>query len=80
MSYSSAFGTNKILGGDLRGFVSQTVQTQLQMDDITIQECTELDIDNEIIRDKNESLQSIKKVPNSSFASSSILKPLFQGT
>ena len=48
--------------GDVRNFVSQSQQAQLMEDDITIVETTELDIHNDIIKSRNESLKRVKEV------------------
>lgn len=48
--------------GDLRGFVANTTQQQLQIDDLTITETNEFEIDNEIIRSNNGEILTIKKV------------------
>ena len=57
--YSRVFHSS---AGDVRNFVSNTQQTQLLVDDITIVESTELDIDNEIITSRNDSLHRVKQV------------------
>lgn len=49
-------------GGDLRGFMSNATQTQLQIDDLTITETDELEIDNEIIRSNNRNMSDIREV------------------
>jgi len=47
--------------GDLRGFVANVSQLQLQGDDdITILESSEFDVDNDIIRSRNEDLNRAK--------------------
>lgn len=53
--------------GDVRNFVSQSQQAQLMEDDITIVETTELDIHNDIIKSRNESLKRVKEVSDNKF-------------